>query len=362
MGRAPVTIFVDAMGGDRAPYVNIRGAVLALKETDATIVLVGDEKQINPLLQAEERHIKPGDRPRLKVTHTDEFIAMDDHAATAVRSKKNASMNVAMRLAAETPHSAFLSAGNSGAAMASAVMNMKRIPGVERPAIAATLPATKGFFLLIDAGANTQVRPSQLTQFALMGASFFRSYFPGTKGTIGVLSNGGEESKGTDLTRETNEILKQIQEAGLIPAGTYKGYVEGRQLFEPKVDVVVCDGFTGNILLKGFEGLAGAMLEIIRSEVKRDWLSKIGMIFAMGALKKVKGRMDYAEVGGAPLIGVNGHAFISHGGSTPKAIKNAIRKAAEAASQDIPGALKDIIQKTKGHVSPAGAQRSEENE
>ena len=246
--------------------------------------------------------------------------------------------------------------------MASAVMNMKRIPGVERPAIAATLPAVNGFFLLIDAGANTQVRPSQLAQFALMGSSFFRSYFPGHPGTIGILSNGGEESKGTDLTRETNEILKKIQEDGLLPAGIYRGYVEGRDLFRPVVDVVVCDGFTGNILLKGFEGLASATLDIIRNEVKNNWLSKLGMIFAMGALKKVKGRMDYAEVGGAPLIGVNGHAFISHGGSTPKAIKNAIRKAAEAASQDIPGALKEIIQKTKGYVGPSGSQRSEEIE
>ena len=356
------TIFIDAMGGDAAPDVNVKGALLALRETDAELVLVGDEAKIRPILVREARRARLSWETKIKIIHTSESITMDDHAATAVRSKKNASMNVAMRLAAETPHSAFLSAGNSGAAMASAVMNMRRIPGVDRPAIAVTLPAIQGFFLLVDAGANTQVRPNQLAQFALMGSSFFRSYFPGKQGTIGILSNGGEESKGTDLTRETNEILKSIQEDGLLPPKTYLGYVEGRHLFEPAVDVVVCDGFTGNILLKGLEGLAGAVIAIIGNEVRKNWLANIGMIFAKGALKKVKGRMDYSEVGGAPLIGVNGHAFISHGGSSPKAIKNAIRRAAEAATQDIPGSIAEIISKTKAHVSASAAQRNEEHE
>lgn len=356
MSDSPVTVFIDAMGGDRAPYVEVKGTVLALKVCDAKLVLVGDREKIQPLLEAELRRAKLQGSPRVEIHHTAEFITMEDHPSHAVRHKKQASMNIAMRLAAETPHSAFLSAGNSGAAMASAVLNMRRIPGVDRPAIAATLPTTKGFFLLIDAGANTQVRPTQLAQFALMGSVFFREYFPGKTGTIGLLSNGSEDTKGTDLTRETNEILNRIQDDGVIAPGTYRGYVEGRQIFSGVADVIVCDGFTGNVLLKSAEGLATAVVDIMQNEVRRDWLASFGMLFAIRAIKKVKGRMDYAEVGGAPLVGVRGHAFISHGGSTPKAIKNAIRKAAEAASRDIPGALAEMIQKTRAYVVPAGGK------
>lgn len=355
MTAQPVTIFVDAMGGDRAPYVEVKGAAMALSVCDAQIVLVGDAAKIQPLLEAERKRERAV-ATRIRVHHTNEFITMDDHPSQAVRHKKEASMNIAMRLAAETPRSAFLSAGNSGAAMASAVLNMRRVPGVDRPAIAATLPTTKGFFLLIDAGANTQVRPSQLTQFALMGSIFFREYFPGKAGTIGLLSNGSEDSKGTDLTRETNEILQKIQADGHLAPGTYQGYVEGRQIFSGAADVVVCDGFTGNVLLKSAEGLATAVVAIMQNEVRRDWLASFGMLFAIRAIKKVKGRMDYAEVGGAPLVGVRGHAFISHGGSTPKAIKNAIRKAAEAAAKDIPGAVAEIIQRTKSYITPIGGK------
>lgn len=353
MGSGPVTVFLDAMGGDNAPGVEVRGAVMALRLTSARIVLVGNEGKVRPLLETElKRQRLTAEAARIEIIHTDEFITMDDHPSAAVRHKKNASMNVAMRLAADTERSAFVSAGNSGAALASAVLNMRRLPGVDRPAIAATLPTTNGFFLLIDAGANTQVRPNQLSQFALMGSVFSKAYFPGNRGTIGLLSNGSEESKGTDLTRDTHEILLAIQNEGLLPPDTYRGYIEGRQIFDGPVDVVVCDGFTGNVLLKAAEGLATAVVDIMRNEVRRDWLASFGMLFAIRAIKKVKGRMDYAEVGGAPLVGVQGHAFISHGGSTPKAIMNALRKAAEAAERDIPGALTEIIQATKGHMVP----------
>lgn len=347
------TVYVDAMGGDNAPSINVEGAVEALSETNARIVLVGDETKIQPLLQALEKKLNNSKSlERISIEHTPEAIEMGDHPATAVRNKKAASMNIAMKLAAADPVSAFLSAGNSGAALASSVMHMKRIPGVERPAIAATLPALRSFFLLVDAGANTQCRASQLVQFALLGSQFYQATYPGSKGTIGVLSNGREESKGTDLTRETVALLQKIEDVGLIPKGNFRGNVEGKEIFQGDVDVVVCDGFTGNILLKGLEGLASTVIDIMKMEIKKDLIATFGMLFSIGAIKRVKNRMDYAEVGGAPLLGVNGHAFIAHGGSNPKAIKNAIRVAADAAKGNLPDLLSDIIEKTKPIISP----------
>lgn len=352
MGVVP-TVYVDAMGGDNAPAINVEGALDALSETKAQIVLVGDKAQIRPILDEEaKKHKNFKLLDRISIEHTTEYITMDDHPSTAVRKKRDASLNIAMKLAAEDANSAFLSAGNSGAALASGVMHMKRIPGVERPAIAATLPTIRSFFLLVDAGANTQCRASQLVQFALLGSQYYQVNYPGTQGKIGVLSNGGEDSKGTELTRETVAILRKIEAAGLIAKGTFAGNVEGKEVFQGDVDVVVCDGFTGNILLKGLEGLATAVIDIMKLEIKKDLFASFGMLFAMRAIKRVKNRMDYAEVGGAPLLGVNGHAFIAHGGSTRKAIKNAIRVAADAATSDLPSALSSIIEKTKPYIAP----------
>lgn len=344
---APSTVFVDAMGGDSAPKVNVRGAIQAVTEADLRVVLVGDHTKIRPLLDQEFKKEKVAAiyQGRISIEHTDEAIEMDDHPAQAVRQKKKASLNIAMKLAAETPYSAFLSAGNSGAALASAVLHMGRIPGVERPAIAATMPTTRGFFLLMDAGANTQCKPSHLVQFALMGSSYFRALAPKSKGTVGVLSNGAEDTKGTDLTRETHATLTKLSDNGILPKNTYRGYVEGGRLFHGNVDVVICDGFTGNIVLKSLEGLAAAVTDMMKKEIKSDWLAAMGLVFALRALRKLKQRTDYAEVGGAPLIGVNGNAFIAHGRSTPKAIKNAILRAGESAQSDLPKLIAEVIQR-----------------
>ena len=344
MGSWETTVYVDAMGGDLAPKVNVKGALLATQEAKRLrIVLVGDEAKLRPLLQAEAAKLKGALPDHVLVHHTPDWIKMDDHPATAVRQRTEASLNVAMRLAASTPHSAFLSAGNSGAALASAVLHMKRIEGVERPAIAAPLPTTRGFLLLLDAGANIQCKPSQLVQWALLGSTYYKALFKGGRGTVGLLSNGSEDSKGTDLTRETNSLLKSLQEKGLFGGNLYQGYVEGGRLFHGAADVVVCDGFTGNIVLKSLEGLATAVSDMLKKEIKSDWLAMFGAAFALRAMKKLKRRTDYAEVGAAPLIGVNGHAFISHGRSHSLAIKNGILRAADSAKTDLPSVLRQVI-------------------
>jgi glycerol-3-phosphate acyltransferase PlsX len=341
------TIFVDAMGGDAAPKVNVRGAIQAVLAQNLRVVLVGDQHKIRPLLEQEFAKDKVAQvyRGRIEIEHTSEAIEMDDHPAQAVRQKKKASINIAMKMAAETKHSAFVSAGNSGAALASAVMHMGRIAGVERPAIAATLPTVRGFLLLMDAGANTQCKPSQLVQFALMGSAYYRALVPKSKGTVGLLSNGTEDSKGTDLTRDTHTQLKFLSEQTVFQKNTYHGYIEGGRLFHGNVEVAICDGFTGNIVLKSLEGLAAAVTDMMKKEIKSDWLAAMGLVFALRALRKLKQRTDYAEVGGAPLIGVNGHAFIAHGRSTPKAIKNAILRAGESAQGNLPELIAQVIER-----------------
>lgn len=357
MNSKLTTVYVDAMGGDLAPKVNVKGALIATAERDdVEIVLIGREEMIRPLLTAEVKKIKNAKPDRIRIHHTAEAIEMDDHPAQAVRQKKNASLNVAMRLAAEHPHSAFLSAGNSGAALASAILHMKRIEGVERPAIAAPLPTTRGFMLLMDAGANTVCKPNQLAQWALLGSRYHQVMFPGSKGSTGVLSNGGEDSKGTDLTRETNSILKRLQENGAFPA--YHGYIEGGRLFHGNTDVIICDGFTGNLVLKSLEGLATAVVDMLKMEIKNDWLAAIGAVFALRALKKLKRRTDYAEVGAAPLIGVNGHAFISHGRSNAKAMKNGILRAAESAKTDLPAVLRQVIRDAENLIVAPASERT----
>lgn len=347
------------MGGDLAPKVNVRGALLAAEENhQINVVLVGDETKIRPILEKESKKTKPENLKRISIQHTPDFIEMGEHPSQAVRQKKEASLNVAMRLAASTPNSAFLSAGNSGAALASAVLHMKRIKGAERPAIAAPLPTTRGFFLLLDAGANIQCKPSQLAQWALLGSAYHRALF-NSNGTVGVLSNGAEESKGTDLTRDTHAMLKKLAASGVIAPDTYSGFVEGGRLFHGNVDVVVTDGFTGNLVLKSLEGLATAVGDLLKKELKSDWLAALGAIFAMRALKKLKRRMDYAEIGAAPLIGVNGHAFISHGRSNPKAIKNGILRAAESAKTNLPEVLTNILANAQAIIAEGNASSEE---
>lgn len=345
------TVYVDAHGGDRAPKVVVQGAVEAAAQISSRIVLCGDENKVSRFLDivARKANLAASEAARkIRIQHCTEIIGMDENPITSVRQKKDSSMNVAMRLTAQDPNAAFVSAGNSGAAMAAAILYLKKIPGVERPAIGAYLPTVTGKLLLVDAGANTQCRASQLVQFGILGSAYYQHYFPQRLGTIGVLSNGHEESKGNDLTRGTHKLLKGLADERKIDPEKYIGLVEGNNLFSGHVDVVVCDGFTGNLVLKSLEGMASALTEILKEEARRNILAYAGFAFAYGALRNMKQRTDYEEVGGAPLIGVNGHALICHGKSKAKAIKNAIIRAAGFAEHsDLMLKLQQVIQETK---------------
>ena len=339
------------MGGDRAPLVNVVGAVRALRSCAEDLVLVGKKEKLSELLEKVAPNISSKNKNRIRIEHAEEFVGMEEHATTAARSKKDSSINVGIKKVAEDPNSAFVSAGHSGAVLASSILHMKRINGVERPAIAVSMPSSKGRFLLIDGGANTQCRASQMAQFALLGHTYSKKCLPNNPGSVGILSNGTEESKGTQLTFETNEIIKKLVEDGLFPKENYLGFVEGKRIFDGQVNVVVCDGFTGNVLLKALEGFSSVLDTIIRKELKRDIFSVIGGMLTRGAFRRLQSQMDYQEVGGAPLLGLQGRVFISHGSSTTKAIKSAILQASTSLGVGLMDDLSKIITNTKSHVS-----------
>lgn len=312
-------VFVDAFGGDHAPDAVIAGVLLAQKDpkVKAEIVLVGNKEKLKPYLSKFKNKIP-------EIIDCTEIIEMDESPVTAIKTKKDSSIVRGLKAHSETPRSAFFSAGHSGACFAAALMTLGRIKGVERPAIAAVIPSQKGYFILLDAGANTECRPTHLADFARMGHTYAQVYLGIEKPVVGTLSNGEEDSKGTDLTRESNELLKQ--ETSL----NYQGYVEGKALFKGKYHVIVTDGFTGNVVLKALEGLGKAFSNLLKEEIKSHFWSKIGAIFMLPALNGLKRRLDYAEIGAGPLLGVDGNCFIGHGSSNAKAIKNGILRAQEA--------------------------------
>jgi glycerol-3-phosphate acyltransferase PlsX len=321
-----VTIFVDAMGGDRAPGVVLRGVQLLRKEVDCNLVLLGDQSKLNPFLKSR----KLSD---LKVIHCPETIEMADSAVQAVRNKTQSSIVQGLQLVASTPRSAFFSAGHSGAVAAAALLTLKRISGVERPAIATTIPHATGQFILLDAGANVDCRPSMLAEFARMGTIYARSHFGKQKIRVGLLSNGEEPSKGTELTRAAFELMTKLE--GI----DFHGYVEGKTIFDGVVDVVVTDGFTGNLVLKSLEGLAKTITGLFQSELKKNPLAGLGALlispFIAPSLLRLKRKLDPSEVGSAPLLGVDGLCFIGHGSSSAKAIKNGILRAHEAIESNL---------------------------
>lgn len=348
------------MGADAAPRVEVEGALDAAALADLDVVLVGDETRVRPVL--EELCGRPG-ADRIELRHAPEVIAMDDPPAAAVRGKKRSSMRVSFDLAKAGEVSAVVSAGNSGAMMACALFVLGRIEGIERPAIVTTFPTKAGRCALLDMGANVDIRPAVLAQFAVLGSVYARLHDKKTRPKVGILSNGAEEHKGTLLTREAHALLSR---APALAGGVgdpvrvpmlidYRGYVEGRDIFEGKVDVVVTDGFTGNVLLKGLEGLAEAVIQMMREEVGRGGaLEKLGAILMKPALRRLRRRTDYAEVGGAPLVGVEGVVLICHGGSSRKAIKNAILVAREFAQLDLRSELTSAVAAHAGLWQEAG--------
>ncbi|MEK7772777.1 MAG: phosphate acyltransferase PlsX [Deltaproteobacteria bacterium] len=326
-------IAVDAMGGDYAPAAVVEGSVKAAAELDIPIILVGDRERIEAELKKHNC-----ENPNISIRHASEVVGMDESPAQAVRKKKDSSLKVCFDLVKSAEADAVVSAGNSGAAMAAGMFVFKRIKGVDRPAIAVSVPTMKGQAVLLDVGGNVDCKPIHLLQFAVMGEVYARYVLKKERPRVGLLSNGEEEAKGNELTRETNVLIKET-------SLNYVGYVEGRDIYNGDVDVVVTDGFVGNIVLKLSEGLVEAVTSMLKNEIMATVPSKIGYLLAKGAFKKLKKKIDYAEYGGAPLLGVNGICIISHGRSNPKAIKNAILKAYEYARGRVNAHLVEEIEK-----------------
>ena len=320
------------MGGDHAPAVAVEGAVVAAREFGIPVTLVGDTARISTELS---RHTITGLDIILK--NATEVVGMHDSASDAVRKKRDSSIRVCFDLVKSGEADAVVSAGNSGATMAAGMFVLKRLNGIERPAIAQVLPNVHGHTVVLDVGGNVDCKPVHLVQFAIMGEVYARHILGIDNPRVGLLSNGEEDSKGNELTRETNVILKDI-------SFNYTGYVEGRDIFNGGVDVVVCDGFVGNVVLKLSEGLAEAVGTMLREEIKGSFLSKVGYLLARPAFKRFKKKVDYAEYGGAPLLGIDGVGMICHGGSNVKAIKNAIRFAHENVEKKVNQRLAEKLQ------------------
>jgi phosphate acyltransferase len=315
-------IAVDAMGSDAAPRVELEGVLAAVREERGVqVTLVGDETRLRAGLAALGADEK---KDAIAVRHAPDVITMHDAPSMAVKQKKQSSMRVCFDLVKAGEADAVVSAGNSGAMMACGLFVLGRLPGVERPAIVTTFPTKAGECALLDMGANVDPKPAVLAQFAVLGSVYARLLHGKAKPKVGLLSNGSEDHKGTPLTRDAHQLLSRPDPAGDADF-TYVGYVEGRDIFRGEVDVVVTDGFTGNVVLKSVEGAAEVILDMVREEVMRSgFLSKLGAALMTGALRKLRKRTDYAEHGGAPLLGVDGVALICHGGSNSMAMKNAV--------------------------------------
>jgi len=312
-----ITIAVDAMGGDHAPRSEVEGSVLAAQEYGVRVLLVGQPNVIRAELA---RHSPP--TVPIEIVPASEVITMEDHPAQAFRRKKDSSVHVGARLVKDRVADGFVSAGNTGAVMTTAKFIMGTLSSVDRVALAAPFPnARGGVSVLLDVGANVDSKPEHLLQFGVMGEIYYRVTFGSRKPRVGLLSVGEEEIKGNELTRAVYDRLKAL------PVH-FVGNVEGGDLFSGKVDVIVCDGFVGNIALKIYEGLAMEVMKFLRKTYKSSFASQVGYLLSKGAMKGIRQTMDYSEYGGAPLLGVRGVCVIGHGRSNANAVKNAIRVAA----------------------------------
>jgi glycerol-3-phosphate acyltransferase PlsX len=313
-----ITIALDAMGGDNAPRAEVEGAVLAARELDVRVVLVGIEATVRQELA---RHRAKG--LPIDVANATEVIAMTDSPSQAFRRKKDSSVHVAARLVRDGKADGLVSAGNTGAVMTTVRFILGTLAAVDRPALAAPFPTSKGTVtVIIDVGANVDSKPEQMEQFAVMGEIYYRAIFGTKRPRVALLSIGEEEMKGNELTREAANLLKQT-------TLNFTGNVEGRDVFNGDVDVIVCDGFIGNVALKISEGVVLHITGLLKTALTSSLSAKAGYVLARKAFKEFRKKIDYSEYGGAPLLGVRGTAVIGHGSSNPNAIKNAIRVAAE---------------------------------
>jgi glycerol-3-phosphate acyltransferase PlsX len=314
-----IDIALDAMGSDKSPEPELRGAILACRQLPVRVHLVGPENDLRRGLS----YALDGERLPIQIVHASEHIGMDEKAANAVRSKRDSSMRVGLKLVREKKVAGFVTAGNTGAAMATAKMVLGALPGVDRPALAIVVPTLSGSpSILLDVGANVDCKPHNLEQFAVMGELYARSVLKIPRPRVGVLSVGEEEGKGNDLTRETYALLKQL------PIN-FIGNVEGRDIYNGNCDVIVCDGFVGNVALKTSEGLTRLVREMLKASLTTTVTAQVGALLSRKAFNAFKKRVDPSEYGGAPLLGVRGVCIIGHGSSNDRAIMNGIRVTAE---------------------------------
>lgn len=321
----PMRIALDAMGGDYAPQNIIAGAAMALSEYPqiTKLFLVGDEGQIVKCLEA--NHCND---PRIKIIHTTQVVEMSDQPVEAVRRKKDSSVCRAVDLVKNGEADAIVSAGHTGAAVAATTIKLRTLEGVERPGIAAYLPTEHNVCVLIDAGANVDARPEHMLQYAIMGTVLSKHVLGFQNPAVGLMSIGGEDAKGSDFTKEIFKLLKSTKL-------NFRGNVEGHDLFEHPVEVVLCDGFTGNVVLKTCEATASAVFSWLKNELKKTTVRKAGAYVARNAFRAIRNKTNYETYGGSPLLGVNGICIISHGASSPLAIKNAVRVATEFIKEEI---------------------------
>ena len=329
-------IVVDAMGSDNFPVPDVEGAVLAAREYGVEIILVGDEARVRPVLEAQ----KPGSLP-IRIVNAPEMLTMEDKgerlAFKARHKEAQNSMAVGIDLVKKGEADAFVTAGNTGAAMVTALFRLGRIRGVERPALAVIFPTATGSCVVLDIGANPECKPENLLQFGLMGNVYAQRVRGVQNPRVGLLSNGEEAGKGNDLVKATYPLLEK---SGL----NFIGNIEGKELFGGNTDVAITDGFTGNVLLKSSEAVAKLMTEILRAELMSSPITKVGALLAKPAFGRLKALLDPAEVGAAPLLGIDGLVFVGHGRSDAKALVSAIRLARQAVASDLLSAMRNAIQ------------------
>jgi glycerol-3-phosphate acyltransferase PlsX len=334
--RISMKVALDAMGGDNAPQINIAGAMEALANYPriSHLFLVGEETILRK--EAALHGLKLND-PRVSIVHAPDVVGMAESGAKSIRRKRLSSISVAMDLVKEGKADAFVSAGNTGAAVAAATLKLRCLKGVDRAGIASPLPNEHGICNILDAGANPESKPEHLVAYSIMGTAYARYVLGVSEPRVGLMSNGEEDEKGTTFTKETFKRLKAT------PGINFIGNVEGHDLFESKLDIVLCDGFVGNIVLKSVEATAKAVSKWLKTEIKETPLRMAGAVLAQGAFKALKAKSSYETYGGSPLLGVNGVVIIAHGSSSGLAVRNAIRVAVETVAHKINPRIEEAL-------------------
>ncbi len=316
-------IAIDAMGSDKSPAVEVEGVVQAIEEMGYDIMLVGDEALIKEELKKYADH-----SDKMTIIHAPEKIEMHEPAALSVRRKRHSSIVIGLEMLKRDEADAFVSAGNTGAVVCAATLFLRLLPGIERPGIAIAIPTLGGTSVIIDVGANIDPKPIHLLQYGIMADAYARYVLHKSNPTVGLLNVGEEESKGTDFIKESHALLSESKL-------NFIGNIEGRDIYAGNADIILCDGFVGNVILKVSESIVDTIIKALKQEIKANIIATVGAALASSAFNELRKKMDYSEYGGAPLLGVDGRCIISHGSSSPMAIKNAIRVAAEFKTQDV---------------------------